>query len=82
MNRRFSDDQKIPFALLSDVEGQVADGFGVRRPKGARWEEVPERRTFLIDPNGIVRVAYDVADVDAHPEQVLKDLTALVGTQA
>ena len=76
-NLAFSDDQELPFALLSDVDGTVADLYGTRRPPGSRWARVPERRTFLIDPDGIVRAVYDVTDVHAHPDQVLADLRRL-----
>lgn len=74
----FSVAQELPFALVSDVDGQVADSFGVRRPPRARWHDYPERRTFLIDPDGIVKGVYDVVDVYHHPQQVLEDLTELI----
>jgi peroxiredoxin len=38
----------------------------------------PERRTFLIDPKGIIRKIYDVSDVSSHPGQVLADIRALI----
>lgn len=41
---------------------------------------VPERRTFLIDPNGIIRRIYDVTDVSHHADEVLDDLRALRAT--
>ena len=55
----------------------MAEQYGARRPPGSRWAHVPERRTFLIDPHGIVRAVYDVTDVYAHPGQVLADLERL-----
>ena len=76
-NRLFSDDQQLPFALLSDEDGAVADVYGTRRPSASRWAKVPERRTFLIDPAGTVRAVYDVTDVHAHPGDVLDDLRRL-----
>jgi thioredoxin-dependent peroxiredoxin len=81
-NLRFSDDQELPFALLSDQTGAVAATYGVRRPPGSRWADVPERRTFLVDPAGTVREVYDVADVHAHPGEVLADLERLVAGDA
>jgi peroxiredoxin Q/BCP len=77
-NLSFSVDQELPFPLVSDVDGSVADAFGVRRPPRARWHDYPERRTFLIDPDGVVQVIYDVADVYHHPQQVLDDLRELI----
>lgn len=78
-NLAFADDQELPFSLLSDVDGFTAESYGVKRPAGSRWASVPERRTFLIDPAGIVRLAYDVTDVFGHPQQILDDLERLIG---
>jgi peroxiredoxin len=38
---------------------------------------VPRRFSYLVDPEGIVRKAYVVRDVAAHPGEVLEDLRAL-----
>jgi peroxiredoxin Q/BCP len=76
-NAQFCTDQELPFPLLSDVGGSVGEAFGVRRDAGSRWAHLPERRTFLIDPAGVVREVYDVSDVDAHPGEVLADLERL-----
>ena len=55
----------------------MADAYGTRRAPGSRWAHVPERRTFVIDPDGTVRAVYDVTDVHAHPGEVLEDLRRL-----
>ncbi len=39
----------------------------------------PKRRTYLIDPDGVIRKAYRVRDVAAHPDEVLRDLAELQG---
>jgi thioredoxin-dependent peroxiredoxin len=80
-NRAFAEDQELPFSLLSDVDAGVAESYGVRRPPGSRWVGVPERRTFLIDPAGIIRRIYDVTDVHGHPGEVLDDLRRLRGDE-
>ena len=67
--------------MLSDVDGRIAEAYGVRRPPGSRWAKVPERRTFLIDPAGVVRHVYDVTDVYGHPDEVLADLARLKGSE-
>jgi peroxiredoxin len=41
--------------------------------------DYPRRRTFLIDPEGVVRKIYDVTDTAGHPEEVLADITRLRG---
>jgi peroxiredoxin len=35
--------------------------------------------TYLIDPEGRISAAYAVADIGAHPDQVLADLRAAAG---
>ncbi len=55
----------------------MAERYGVRRPPGSRWESVPERRTFLLGPDGRVRAVYDVTDVHTHPDEVLADVERL-----
>ena len=54
-----------------------ADYETLRAPE----EVMPEwakRRTFLIDPEGVIRKAYRVQDSGAHPDEVLEDLRALL----
>jgi peroxiredoxin len=60
----------------------VAERYGVKRPPGSRWASVPERRTFLLGPDGDVRAVYDVTDVHAHPGEVLADLERLSAAEA
>jgi peroxiredoxin Q/BCP len=80
-NQAFAVDQELPFLLLSDHDGAVAESYGVRRPPASRWHDYPERRTFLIDPVGVVRRLYDVTDVNRHAEHVLADLRELRGLE-
>jgi hypothetical protein len=55
--------------------------FRVHPAKGPdeQYADFPRRRSFLIDPDGIVRRIYDVTDTAGHPQQVLDDLMALGG---
>jgi peroxiredoxin len=43
--------------------------------------EWAKRRTYLIDPDGVIRKAYRVRDIEAHPEELLTDLRRLVSGQ-
>lgn len=36
-----------------------------------------KRRTFVIDPDGVIRKVYAVKDIEAHAGQVLDDLREL-----
>jgi len=52
--------------------------------KRAPEETMPEwakRRTYLIDPDGVIRKAYRVRDIEGHPEELLTDLRRLVSGQ-
>jgi peroxiredoxin len=60
----------------------------VDRVAGERYEtlrhpdednrEWAKRRTFLIDPEGVIRRAYRVRDIPTHPDEVLSDLRGLM----
>jgi peroxiredoxin Q/BCP len=50
-HRRFRAHHALPYVLLSDVDGQVAERFGVRR----MWGLLPGRETFVMDSDGVVR---------------------------
>ena len=41
-----------------------------------------KRRTYVIDPDGIIRKAYRVRDIAGHPEELLRDLGGLMGAPA
>ena len=38
-----------------------------------------QRVTYLIDPEGTIRQAYKVEDIEMHPAKVLADLRAILG---
>ncbi|HEY3484743.1 MAG TPA: redoxin domain-containing protein, partial [Ilumatobacteraceae bacterium] len=76
-NRAFAEAQEFPYQLLSDVTREVGEAYGVKKAPGEQWADFPKRMTFLIDPDGIVRKVYEVADVASHPQQVLDDVRAL-----
>ena len=50
--------------------------YEVVRGADEKYAEYPRRYSYLIDPEGVVRRAYDVADVAAHAAHVLRDLEA------
>ena len=52
---RFAAAQRLPFLLLSDVDGQVHDLYGVRSRLGGLLRD---RVTYVIDRGGIVRDVY------------------------
>jgi peroxiredoxin Q/BCP len=78
-NKAFRDKQGFPFSLLSDVDRTVGDVYGAKRAPDEQWPDFPKRVSFLIDPQGIVRRTYEVADPGGHAEVVLADLDELTG---
>lgn len=54
---KFSKQQKIGYALLSDKDSKTIEAFGIRNKeaKGSRIDGVPYPGTFVIDSEGVVR---------------------------
>jgi peroxiredoxin Q/BCP len=78
-NRAFAQKQGFAFRLLSDVDRRVGELYETKRNPSERGAEWPKRRTYLIDPEGVIRKAYRVTDVVAHPDEVLADLRRQTG---
>jgi peroxiredoxin Q/BCP len=79
-NRDFADAQGFPFHLLSDVSHEAGRRFGVDRRADDQYADFCRRYSFLVDPDGVIRRTYDVADVAGHADAVLADLAALQAT--
>jgi peroxiredoxin Q/BCP len=62
--------------LLSDVSEQVGVAYETRAP-GTEKVNFAKRYSYLIDPEGIIAKSYEVADVNAHADTVLRDLREL-----
>lgn len=73
-NAAFRDGEGFPYRLLSDTDRSVGLAYDVLRDPEDPRVDYPRRRTFLIDPHGIVRRIHDVQDVATHPDEVLADL--------
>lgn len=54
-HRRFAEHNRLPFALLSDADGELARAYGVGRTLGV----LPGRVSYVIDRKGIVRHVFD-----------------------
>ena len=76
-NRAFAEAQQFPFRLLSDVDRAVGRRYQVVRPADHQYAEYPERVSYLIDPEGVIRRSYAVHDVAGHAAEVLADLAQL-----
>jgi len=76
-NLEFATAQEFPFALLSDVDRRVGTAYEVARAADHAYANFPERISYLIDPDGVIRESYAVTDVAGHAELVLSDLRRL-----
>ena len=67
-HKKFKQSQNLPFALLSDVSGDVASRYGA-----SRWwpNLVPKRTTIIIDEQGVIRHILNDVDVSTHMNLVL-----------
>ena len=76
-NHAFHQQQGLTYSLLSDVDRAIGQTYGVVREADSKYADYPERRSFLIDPTGVLRAMYDVTDVAAHADDVLADLARI-----
>jgi len=64
----FARKRDLPYLLLSDPGGQVRKAFGIPKTLGL----VDGRATFVIDRNGVVRLAHSAAlEAEGHMQQAL-----------
>ncbi len=75
-NKAFREKYDFPFRLLSDYDDQVGVKYETRGP-GTDKVQFAMRITYLIDPEGKIAKSYEVADIPAHPAEVLADLHEL-----
>jgi peroxiredoxin Q/BCP len=79
-NRGFAEKNGFPFRLLSDVDRKVGELYETKRAPEESSPGYAKRRTYLIDPQGVIAKAYRVTDIPAHPDQVLEEVRARSGT--
>jgi peroxiredoxin Q/BCP len=68
-HRAFIKSHKLPFALVSDPKGELAEKFGVPFHLG-----FASRQTFVIGADGNVKKLYRSVDVAAHAKEISDDL--------
>jgi peroxiredoxin Q/BCP len=74
-HERWIASEQFPFALLADVDLEVAEAFGVKGNKA-----VPVKRSvFIVDGDGIVRYRYEgtVKAIFKKPRALAKILAAI-----
>ena len=76
-NRTFAEAEQFGFRLLSDADKTVGKSYQVTRPDGDERASFALRIAYLLDPDGIIRKAYEVTDTGGFAQQVLGDLRVL-----
>ncbi|MBF0543277.1 MAG: peroxiredoxin [Candidatus Riflebacteria bacterium] len=70
-HRLFSDENHLPFILISDSTGGIQEMFGLSKTLGL----IPERATFVIDKEGIIRHIFSSQlSAQRHVEEALRGL--------
>ncbi len=78
-HQQFSEKYKLPFHLLSDVDGKVAQAYGALFHLGPL--RYAKRQTFVIDPQGRIAKIYKKVKPATHSDQVIADLKILKNTK-
>ena len=71
----FSSKYHLPFPLLADSSGKVADAYGSFFSFGPL--KFARRHTFIIDPSGKIARIYRKVEPGKHSDQVMLDLVEL-----
>ncbi len=69
----------MPFTLLSDTERVAGEAYEVLKDPADRTAGGARRITYVIDPEGTIRLSYKVEDIEMHPAKVLADLREILG---
>jgi peroxiredoxin Q/BCP len=65
-HRAFVEEHQLPFALLADTDGRIAQSYGV--PVRMNYAK---RMTFVIDGEGRIRRVFEEVDPAVHVDEVL-----------
>ncbi len=72
---RFAQKYHLPFPLLADKDGSVANSYGALTNLGLI--KFAKRYTFLIDPQGKIAKVYEKVDTSRHSQEIVLDLQRL-----
>ena len=75
-NAAFVEANNFPFVLLSDVDRVVGGLYQATRDAGEQYGDYPRRLAYLIDPDGKVASAEEVANPDGYGAKALNGLAA------
>ena len=71
----FAQKYQLPYALLADEKGEVAEKYGVlNKIASIRWAK---RVTYLIAPDGTIAKVYESVEPSRHSQEIIQDLKRL-----
>ena len=70
-HQAFTQKYELPFALVADTDGKIAQAFGVPVNNG-----YASRMSFLIGKDGKIKKVYPKVDPTAHTAEILTDATS------
>lgn len=73
IQQRFIDKFELTFPMISDTDKTIIDAYGAREVLGV----TAKRKTFLIDPGGLIARTWDKVKVEGHAEDVLGAIRGL-----
>ena len=74
-HRKFAEKYNLPFPLLSDASGEVADRYGALN--NFLIIKLAKRYTYLINPEGKIAKIYQSVDTSKHSQEIIEDLKKL-----
>lgn len=74
-HEKFAAKYNLPFALLADVDGKVAQSYHALT--NLIVIKIAKRHTFLIGPDGTIDKIYTSVNVSNHSQQIIDDLKVL-----
>ncbi|NCU30878.1 peroxiredoxin [Candidatus Saccharibacteria bacterium] len=77
-HRKFKAKHNLPFQLLSDPRAETASAYGAWGKK-MFGREGARRKTFLIDPNGVIQKVYDRVSPMEYGPKVVAELKHFQG---
>ncbi len=74
-HQKFAEKYNLPFPLLSDASGEVADRYGALN--NFLVIKLAKRYTYLINPRGKIAKIYLSVDTSKHSQEIIEDLKKL-----
>lgn len=68
VNRKFAEETKVPFPLLSDFNKDASSAYGVLYPDYFGMRGVSKRSAFVVDREGTIRYAWVAEDSGLMPD--------------